>query len=371
VEDLGLLESHFPLMLLVDARRGAPLRAGFVFRGDREMGPIFAFTPEALKPAAAPPPAVAAPAPVKAAPVPVAVPASTTAPVRFRIPKTWFAAAAVVLGIGAGVMYDGVRRESRPVEARRPAPTVEKAATPKPEPPPQESVADRAATDGAAADPEPPAGTPPPPTPEPVVERAAAPPARTIEPPAKAEPLVSRPVGPTAPVVAADRAAPAEHTPEPPASARRRFVPPAPAARTTVPVELVDVPKVDLARPSMAPPVIATAAAAPAPPKVDSRVAVAVDPVPQRGGSFVAPVTVQRAAPRDIHVARPTVINVRVYVDRTGKVDFAELLSDGTGANRDIATAAVFSARKWRFSPAMVNGKAVPAQAVPRFRFEP
>ena len=127
----------------------------------------------------------------------------------------------------------------------------------------------------------------------------------------------------------------------------------------------------------MAAPTIVAGGAAPRPvaptlpPAVESRVAVAVDPVPVHGGRFVPPETLQPSPPRSVRVDRAVVINVRVYLDRSGKVDYAELLSDGTGANRDLASAAVFSARKWRFSPAKVDGKAVPAQAVLRFRFLP
>jgi hypothetical protein len=64
-------------------------------------------------------------------------------------------------------------------------------------------------------------------------------------------------------------------------------------------------------------------------------------------------------------------IDVRVYIDRTGKVQYAELLSNGTGKNRDLASLAVFSSRHWVFSPAEVRGEAVPAEVVLRFRFSP
>jgi hypothetical protein len=62
-------------------------------------------------------------------------------------------------------------------------------------------------------------------------------------------------------------------------------------------------------------------------------------------------------------------IDVKVYVDRTGKVEFAELLSEGKGSNQDLATLAVFSARRWEFSPAHVGDETVPAEVVLRFRF--
>jgi hypothetical protein len=349
VEDFGLLDSHFPLMLLVDARRGAPLRAGVVFRGDREMGAELPFTRESVRAVAVPP-----------APIPMVVP--TPRKVQLRIPKTAWAAVAVVLGVTAGVWYEGEPRAPRPVEAKKPAPLVAKAEPPvtKVEAPPTVEV------------PAPTVEAPPP-----AVEP---PPAPVQAPAAKPAPVASAPPAPvvtTAPrpqVVSADRAAPPASPARP---TRRAFVPPPEVARAAPPrTETADLPT--LQTPRLAAPAIVAGGAVPRPvapapapkPAIEARVAVAVDPVP-RSGRFVPPETLQGAPPHIVHVERTVVINVRVYVDRTGKVDYAELLSDGMGENRDLASAAVFSARKWRFSPAKVDGKAVPAQAVLRFRFLP
>jgi hypothetical protein len=62
-------------------------------------------------------------------------------------------------------------------------------------------------------------------------------------------------------------------------------------------------------------------------------------------------------------------ITVKLYVGRGGTVDYAELLSNGTGANRDLATLAVFASRKFQFAPAQEGGEAVPAEVLVRFRF--
>lgn len=70
-------------------------------------------------------------------------------------------------------------------------------------------------------------------------------------------------------------------------------------------------------------------------------------------------------------IKREVPIDVRVYIDRTGKVQYSELLSNGTGKNRDLASLAVFSSRHWEFSPAEFRGEAVPAEVVLRFRFSP
>jgi TonB family protein len=68
-------------------------------------------------------------------------------------------------------------------------------------------------------------------------------------------------------------------------------------------------------------------------------------------------------------IAKPVPITVKLYVDRSGSVEYAELLSNGTGDNRDLASLAVFTARRWRFSPAQEGGEAVPSQVRVQFRF--
>jgi hypothetical protein len=57
-------------------------------------------------------------------------------------------------------------------------------------------------------------------------------------------------------------------------------------------------------------------------------------------------------------------LDVRVYVNRSGKVEYAELISDITEGNRDLATLAVFDARHWEFTPARSGTRVVPGQAV-------
>jgi hypothetical protein len=62
-------------------------------------------------------------------------------------------------------------------------------------------------------------------------------------------------------------------------------------------------------------------------------------------------------------------VDVRVYINRSGKVDYAELLSDITGRNRDLATLAVFDARHWEFTPARSGTRIVPGRAILHYRF--
>ena len=62
-------------------------------------------------------------------------------------------------------------------------------------------------------------------------------------------------------------------------------------------------------------------------------------------------------------------VDVRVYINRSGKVDYAELLSDITGGNRDLAALAVFDARHWEFTPARSGTRIVPGRAILHYRF--
>jgi outer membrane biosynthesis protein TonB len=62
-------------------------------------------------------------------------------------------------------------------------------------------------------------------------------------------------------------------------------------------------------------------------------------------------------------------IDVRVYVDRTGRVEYAELESEATATDRDLAALAVFSSRRWQFVPAHIGDRKVPGEVVLRYRF--
>ena len=95
----------------------------------------------------------------------------------------------------------------------------------------------------------------------------------------------------------------------------------------------------------------------------------------QRGIAFVPPRLIQQYAPEVSSELRRRIqnktvpITVKLYLGRSGTVEYAELLSDGTGANRDLASLAVFASRKFQFSPAQKGGEAVPAEVLVRFRF--
>jgi len=62
-------------------------------------------------------------------------------------------------------------------------------------------------------------------------------------------------------------------------------------------------------------------------------------------------------------------LDVRAYVDESGKVTYAEMVSDLTEEDRDLATLAVFDARRWEFMPAQLAGQPVAGQVILHYRF--
>jgi hypothetical protein len=64
-------------------------------------------------------------------------------------------------------------------------------------------------------------------------------------------------------------------------------------------------------------------------------------------------------------------ISVKVYVNQSGKVEYSEVLSKVTADNRDLAAAAVFSARKCEFVPARAGSETVPGEVILHYEFGP
>jgi hypothetical protein len=94
----------------------------------------------------------------------------------------------------------------------------------------------------------------------------------------------------------------------------------------------------------------------------------------RRAPDFVPPTPVQENTPtvpeellRTLRTEVP--LDVCVHINESGKVDYAELLSDITAANRDFATLAVFNARHWKFQPARSETRVVPGRAMLHYRF--
>ncbi len=70
-----------------------------------------------------------------------------------------------------------------------------------------------------------------------------------------------------------------------------------------------------------------------------------------------------RKIPRDVSV------NVKVYVNASGKVEYSEVISKVADADRDLASLAMFAARRWEFVPARNAGSAVAGEVILHYRF--
>jgi TonB family protein len=348
LEDVALLASYFSdhsnVFLLIHAVRDEPLSAGFVIWEGRA---ISAKTPWLVFPLDSAALAGHSRLIEPDAPVPV-----TPRPTRSRpsLSAGWVAAGLVIVGVTAGVLYDTSARE----------------------------VAPPAAATRAATAPPPPALQPPPPAPQPppAVETSAS--IAIAPPPAAREALGAAATPVATPTDTAHRTA---------SEPLRAFTPVTPVFPAPDPPVMTDAPALGALPPSQASPSLLAGIVTPTPlnpperppvvrPAPNALVDVAVDPVPVRMTKFRPPTPLRRPRPQvpgDVQrrITRDAIVNVRVYVDRAGKVEFAELLSDGTGANRELAAIAVFASRRWEFEPATVNGKAVPGKAVLRFRFAP
>jgi hypothetical protein len=73
----------------------------------------------------------------------------------------------------------------------------------------------------------------------------------------------------------------------------------------------------------------------------------------------------QRNVPRDVN------IDVKVYVNPSGKVDYSEVLSKVAEPDRDLAASALFSARRWEFVPARDSDGTVPGEVILHYQFGP
>ena len=62
-------------------------------------------------------------------------------------------------------------------------------------------------------------------------------------------------------------------------------------------------------------------------------------------------------------------LDVRAFINESGKVTYAEMVSKVTEANRRLASLAVFDARRWEFMPAQLGAQMVPGEVILRYRF--
>jgi hypothetical protein len=76
-------------------------------------------------------------------------------------------------------------------------------------------------------------------------------------------------------------------------------------------------------------------------------------------------------SPLQRNVSRDVNIDVKVYVNPAGKVEYSEVLSKVAGTDRDLAVSALFSARRWEFVPARDGDGTVPGEVILHYQFGP
>ena len=90
-----------------------------------------------------------------------------------------------------------------------------------------------------------------------------------------------------------------------------------------------------------------------------------------------SPPTVLHGAPPQVppevrsRISREVDIDVKLYVNETGQVDYSELSSEHVKSDRDLEALAVFAGRKWEFVPARIAGRNAPSEVILHFRFAP
>jgi hypothetical protein len=354
------------VFLLIQADRNTPLTGGFLTwegRAIRSQRPPleFPFSVTTLARSAheatpvSPEPPASRPEPVNHSRMLRLGALAKLTPPKASMMTGWLAAAVVVMAVSAGMIYDESRREPQP-------PTVEVSTNPAPSPRPEPPAAPK----DADADDAPVAAEPSitPPRAEP--KKAGAAPAKSAD----------RRSTPRAPLRAG--AAPFVPPPMPHVLTKKADAaePPALTSRPTGNSDaLTALSGIAPTRTAVTPPFVSVTADPVTQPS-GGGIASALSPSTRRNRAarFTPPAVLRPSLPEvpaDVrsHLKREVLINVKVYVNPSGKVDFAELLSNGTGANRDLASMAVFSSRRWEFSPASLDGQPSEGQVVLRFRF--
>jgi TonB family protein len=121
------------------------------------------------------------------------------------------------------------------------------------------------------------------------------------------------------------------------------------------------------------------------------QVAVVAEPVQRRGVLSRIPLLRKLkkkpqafVPPRPLHRERPPLggldqgdltrsvpVDVKVYVNESGKVQSTRLVSELNPADEPLASAALSAAERWDFVPARLEGQKVPGEVILHFRFEP
>jgi len=191
-----------------------------------------------------------------------------------------------------------------------------------------------------------------------VAERAAA-----EDPPDPSPSPAPRKAAPETPAPAA----PATPTPAPAAAPAKPVAAASTPAPAPVPVRNIPVPQPDIL--------------VDAEPVGASRIGKVVGHIPllrrlhKAAPPLVPPEPVRRVDPKLSSADRaeltdPVNVDVRVYVDEGGKVEYAELLSSAKH-HPNLSSAAVYAARRWDFKPAVQGGQHVPGEVILHYRFVP
>jgi len=275
-------------------------------------------------------------------PVPVLVP-KPEARVRRKLPPLpWVVVPVIaVLFLIAGLFVSGNQPPVREMAAAKPNPPVEPLL---PEPVPQASVSSPAASVRIP----------------PAVQEAGAPPS---------EPSVQGPA-----VEAKPTATP---KPKPAKKPVRKVAPPLPVTVERVPFHEVEAPPplaapIEKLEPKLAGVLPSRAMAAPpleaevsyevAQPGVFRR---ALHKIDGTAAAFVPATPIRKVAPAKPAGAEARPVDVKVFIDDSGSVTRAQVLTKGT----DLAAAALSAAREWQFTPARKHDKPVASEMVLHFRF--
>jgi outer membrane biosynthesis protein TonB len=101
-----------------------------------------------------------------------------------------------------------------------------------------------------------------------------------------------------------------------------------------------------------------------------TRLADRLSPVPE----YVPPVAIQQISPTRLtpaqrsFLSRPVVVEIKVFIDASGKVLKTEPL---THTSPVLITAARSAAILWKFQPARREGLSVASEIILRFKFDP
>ena len=92
-------------------------------------------------------------------------------------------------------------------------------------------------------------------------------------------------------------------------------------------------------------------------------------PRPVRQTTPAVPAELSRTLNGEMPQGEVQPLDVRAFINESGKVTYAEMVSKVTEANRRLASLAVFDARHWEFTPAQLGAQIVPGEVILRYRF--